>query len=74
MKTIIKNHNTIEKPFPKLRSSISNPDKIVLFIDAVEGTVVSTNRNSNLPIGYHSKHWSSKDFVDFQGELTLSND
>lgn len=65
-----------DKPFPKLMVNIEPEyDLIILFTDEVTGTVISDNDTENpYEVGYYSKAWTTKDFTDFEGSITLSND
>ena len=58
-----------EKGFPKLM--IAKDGEMVLFQSLSVGTVI---KGVEYGIGHHSVRWAMKDFSDFEGSITLSND
>ena len=70
MKSEIKKSNN--KPFPKLMKHCSNK-LIVLFRDDGIGFVVNDSDKKH-PIGYYSNLWVTSNFIDFDGQIILSND
>lgn len=61
-----------DRPFPKLMLS-KKDHLIVLFCEPRIGTVLSTN-DATFWSGRHESIWDMGWFVDFEGEITLSND
>ncbi|MCP4182301.1 MAG: hypothetical protein GY761_03155 [Hyphomicrobiales bacterium] len=60
------------KPFPKLMIS-KVTDVIMLMTSEDTGTVVARSDGDN-QLGYYNTMWDAKNFTDFTGSVTLSND
>jgi len=66
------NRPSSEKSFPKLMKSLYT-DVIVLFLRDRQGTVVSGVSKDGHTIGQYVPDWNMFNFIDYDGEITLSN-
>lgn len=74
MKVEVKESNKkSERPYPKLMISKLVKTTIVLFTTKTEGIIVQSEDKYN-PVGYYWTYPGSRDFEDFEGSITLSND
>ena len=71
MQSVINKSKVVDKPFPKLMSD-RNIDVIVLFLSPENGVCVYPNSHPYYMV-YNDDSWDVKYFVDFGGEVTLSN-
>lgn len=60
-----------EKPFPKLM--VTAEGMVVAFKDKGIGGIVYSVSDCE-PVGYISNTWIMKNFTDFNGSITLSNE
>lgn len=72
MKSKIIENKPTTKAFPKLMKSSYN-NTIVLFISEKTGMAVYAVEGTGNSLGEISKHWCPENFVDFQGDVLLSN-
>lgn len=66
-------HGSLAKEeYPRLKRSISNHERVVLFTDNVTGTVINDGKEG-YEKGDWSNSWEPTSFEDFPGEITLKN-
>ena len=73
----VKTTITNDAKYPCLKKVIEE-DVVVLFCKEGTGTVLFIDDNDGLtasyPIGYYSDGWNMNDFIDYTGEIILSNE
>lgn len=77
IKSKVNNNSKQPKLFPKLMIEKGSPSNkfIVLMLNGTgEGVLVSSPSMSFLNVGYYSKGWVMRNFVDFDGIIELSNE
>jgi hypothetical protein len=66
--------NKTQKPFPKLMiSSLGHTKDDVVFFQR-EGCGQKVYGSYGHPIGFYCEYWGMHTFVDFDGEIILSNE
>lgn len=61
----------ISKLYPKLVTSV--PNIVVLAEREVDNTLFEGTCLTGVNIGYHSRSWSKRQFKDYEGSITLTN-
>lgn len=73
MKSVIKSNQEIkkEKSFPKLMQS-KESGNVILFTEKEKGILVFEG-DTYYGLGHFSKSWNMDNFIDFEGNIILSN-
>lgn len=71
MKSVV-NENA-ELQFPKIMQH-SHTKCIVMFVDQKNGICLNPGTSQYNKIGTYADDWNAKEFTDFTGSITLSND